>query len=339
MLNLWSESLREAIEQEVVGQRRAVRSVVRTLVRGAAGMADGGRPRGVFLFLGPTGTGKTHLTRVLGRVLHGPGTGIVDLDGTLVSPGQGWAALRQAALALAHQWGSEARPAPVFDTLPNAILVIDRPEEAPSDLNAALLAALDRGQVPLGGGGAVSLANVLVILTSGLCAREIFELSAAHIGFRSRGDNENDEIDEKIFDLCRRAAEAYWGPSFLGRTDAVIVFHRFRADHLPAILEQRLRELAAFLGRRGVVLLVEESARTFLIEKGLKDVRFGARQLDRALRQFLEYPLSDLLLSGGLAGGQLATVRAAASELAIDITPLAGPVPLPADFLASPQTA
>lgn len=322
MLTLWSETLRATIERHVVGQPRAVNAVVRALVRGAAGLADRERPGGVFLFLGPTGSGKSHLPRVLSRLLHRTAnSGFADLDCTQVAAGHGLAALAQVASSLARDPHLRPVPQSVIPTVENAILVVDRPEEAPSDLATAIAAALDRGQVSLESGGAVSLERALIFLTSGLCAREIFELSGAHIGFQSPGGNENDEIDQKIFDLCKRASEAFWGPSFLGRMDAVVVFHRLRSDHFPPIIDRQVAALTELLSLRGVVLVVDESARRFLIEKGIKGVRFGARELARALRRFLEYPLGDRLVSGHLAPGQRVAVRAADGELRFDISP------------------
>jgi hypothetical protein len=103
--------------------------------------------------------------------------------------------------------------------------------------------------------------------------------------------------------------------------DAVVVFHRLRADHLPPIIDRQVAVLTELLAHRRVLLMVDESARHFLIEKGIEGVRFGARQLGRVLRRFLEFPLGDRLVSGHLVAGQRVTVRAEEGELAFDISP------------------
>lgn len=315
---LYSQQFENMLSKEVIGQRRAVKTITRAVVRAMAGLNDPERPMGSFLFLGPVYTGKTEMARALARIFHGSEKNLTivnceDLgehrDVAMVQGGGG-------------PWGQSPQPQPVFRSLigqenvaaPFSIVVLEEVEKAPKAFHNVLIRLFETGKLDLGGGD-ISLCNCLVILTSQLCTKEIVEISKESIGFQPAGIVENDKIDEKIYNVCISTVEDYFSPSFLGRLDRVLIFHRLKPEHIPFLLEKELFAFREKLISLGIGVVLDSSAKQFLIEKGLKDLRYGAMKLKRALKKYLEFPVADLLASKKLERGQFITVTAAAGNL------------------------
>jgi len=290
---MFSDMLKRQLEQEVVGQPRAVDRLVRAVTLARSGIPRQG-PLGIFLFMGPSGTGKTHLARVLTRTLHGEESRLVVADMASGIESSPWASIiGQIAPLFALPGPTPAAPAAAP---PMSVVLLEQLEKARPEVVRRLAMVLETGQFLLPDRRRASLHNTFVIMTSNLCERQI--LDEGHgIGFRADSD-ENER--RRVFEACFDAASKQWGADFLGRLDDFIIFHRLDEASLEAILDRHLERLTAFLAARGIGLEVLGPARRFLLGKGSQDARCGARLLVRAVTWHLEFPIADLLASGRL---------------------------------------
>jgi len=223
------------------------------------------------------------------------------------SPGDPWLAL---VSQLAPAFGASGpTPGPPVEPRPLAILLVECFDRGPQELYRGLAAALETGQLVLPGGRAGSLRNGLIFLTTGLCAREILD-EAPRIGFSGTPEDEDrDGVADRVYEQCVEQAEKHFGADLVGQLDQVIVFRRLEERHLPAILDRRLERVNRWLGPRGFRCEVRPCARAFLIERGKANLRMGSRDLVRAHRALVEFPLSDLIVSGRVPPGALVVVE------------------------------
>ena len=299
--HLYSDVIRSALEREIAGQRRAVNSVVRGVTRAVGGLVPREGPLCAYMFMGPTGTGKTHLVRTLAQTLHGDERGLVVADCTHFAQGDPWLAfVRQLApLFVVPRMGSKWA---VLDTPPLSIILVEYLERGRPEVAKALTAALETGHLTLPEGRQGSLRNCLVFITSSLCSREILEQGPG-IGFAgSQGEEAEDNL-QRLYKLCSSAAQEQFGGDLLGRLDGLITFDRLQEDHLSEILDRLVRAMNGWLARRGFCCELLSESRAFLLERGRADLRLGARDLVRAHRRFVEFPVADLLISGRIPTG------------------------------------
>lgn len=278
-----------------------MRTLTRTLTVALAGLVPGDEPMGRYLFLGPSGTGKTHLARVLAQLLHGDGARPIVFDCHQAGENECFAALgRQLA---PHVRQSAEREDPLARLPDRSVLVVEHLESASREFCHALMGAGEAGGIPLPDGNAVSLRGTLLLLTSGLCAREIYGNDTKEIGFAPGSADLEDGEKARIYQACASAAEKHWGARLLGHLDDLIVFHRLRGAHLPRIVGILLDDLnRGFDGRLTISLRPE--AVDFLVERGRKWPEHGAWFLVKIFRRFVVFPLADLLASrpGGARG-------------------------------------
>ncbi|GEM_PF-1117134 len=296
-----SRRIKAALEREVVGQPRAVNSLVRAITRTLGGFAEERGPLGVYLFMGPSGTGKTHIVRSLAQLLGFNGERLAVADCTQASTVEDWS--RQMAPLFRHQDEASPTAPPTPDNI--SILLIERLERGRPEMVRALMAAIETGYLLLPDGQRGCLSRCLVILTSNLCSKEILEAGHRGIGFSHSHEDEEESENARIFQICHSAAERQWDRDLLGRFDDIVIFHRLSEDHLPLILDRQLAILNRRLAHRGWRCETSEEAREFLLERGGRDLRQGARPLIRAFRRFLEYPVADLAASGRLEYGEI----------------------------------
>jgi ATP-dependent Clp protease ATP-binding subunit ClpC len=307
-----SQQLQYALEREVVGQKRAVHAMVRTVSLGWSGLASHDQPLGVYLFVGPSGTGKSHLARSLTHLLHGPDRHLAVADCVQLGGRNEWASLvRQLEphfrLAVPGLGGQ------VLAMEPLSVLLVERLERAKPEFVQALVTAIETGYLGLSDGKTASLKHCIVVMTSGLCAREIYDAGRQEIGFSGGSDLAETE-KAKVYQLCAQAAEKLWGKEVMAHLDDLIVFHRLRERHLPFILRRLLVELNHRIGARGLTCELEPTAAAFLLERGVRFLRHGGWALLKAFRRFVTFPVADLVNSRKLAAGDRVVVSRETDE-------------------------
>jgi ATP-dependent Clp protease ATP-binding subunit ClpA len=308
---VFSDLIKSTLERDVVGQTRAVDSVVHGVTRMASGVTPRERDFCCYLFVGPTGTGKTHLIRTLARILHGDEQHMVVADCTPVVRGDPWNTFVSQLAPLFAPSSAGGRWGGALEAPPLSIIRVESLERAPEEVCKALAVALDTGRIMLPEGRSSSLRNCLLFLTTGLCSREILD-EAPRIGFA--GSPEEDTEEERIRAVCFEQAAKSFGPDLVGRLDGLVVFHRLQDEHLATILDRRFERLRQWLSNRGSGCRMEPAARAFLLERGRGDLRRGATDLIRAHREFIEFPVADLLISGRIPLGGLLGVDRRAGE-------------------------
>lgn len=329
---MFSDAVKSALEAEVAGQPRAIASLVQGVTRAVSGLVPQEGPLCAYMFMGPSGTGKTHLVQTLAKTLHGDPRRLIVADCTHFVHGDPWLAfVSQLAPMFSNghdpgAWGSGCpllpggTPAPrkwaVAECPPLSIILVEYLERGRAEIVKSLAVALETGRVMLPEGRQGSLRNCIIVLTTGLCAREILE-EGHRIGFAGSADEEE---RDKIFKTCYAEAQKHYGTDLLARLDDFIVFHRLREDHLSDILSRLVRGLNRWLGGRGSRCELTSAARDFLLERGRRHLQMGARELLRAHRRFLEFPLGDLTISGGVPPGGLILVDHGGEEKNLHFT-------------------
>jgi ATP-dependent Clp protease ATP-binding subunit ClpA len=294
---MFSERLREALTEEVVGQPRAIQSVVRSVTRLSSGLTPLERTWCAHLFLGPPGTGRAHLARTLARHLHG-----ADVVHTVCCNSG-----RQADPWLSFVQQLE----PLFSTQelhlltrggPPQILLVQDLEFAHKELFPLLARLLETGKVALPGRREGRLHNCMIFLISGLCSDKILETN--EIGFAgSTFPDDGGGLSGSIVRTCSAEAERSFGLELLAQLDDFVVFQRLEQEHLERVLRGHFARLNRWFAGRGVRCELLPRASAFLLERGSLQRLLGARDLISIHRREVEFPLADLLISGRLEGG------------------------------------
>lgn len=317
-----SLEIRCALEREVVGQPRPVHTIVRTLTVSLAGLAHPASPLGIYLFVGPTGTGKTHLARSVAKLLHGDPRRLAVLDCIQIGGSDDWAALTRQ-LAPYFQYPASGRGEAVASMGPLSVLLIEHLECARPDLVQALLTAFESGYLMLPDGRCGSLAGCLVLVTSSLCAREIYDAGRQEMGFSPAREMLETE-KARIYQSVCAAAEKLWGADFLGHLDDLLVFHRLQEGDLPFVLRRLIRQINERLAPRRISCDLEPDAASFLLARGAAFLRNGAWTLVRVVRRFVLFPIADLAHAGGLPPeSRIRVVKDVEDRLRFDVLSLA----------------
>jgi ATP-dependent Clp protease ATP-binding subunit ClpB len=292
--------LEETLQRRVVGQDEAVKAVADAVRRSRAGLADPDRPLGSFLFLGPTGVGKTELARTLAEFLFDDERAMVRLDmgeygekhtvSRLVGAPPGYVGYEEG--------GQLTEP---VRRRPYSVVLLDEVEKAHPEVFNALLQVLDDGRLTDGQGHTVDFRNTVVIMTSNLGSQFLLDESM-----------EESTIRQRVMD----AVHAHFRPEFLNRLDEILIFHRLGREQLRTIVDVQLERVRARFAQRELDLEVTDAARDWLAGRGYDPV-FGARPLKRVLRKELEDKVALALLDGGVTEGQTVKVDAAGDELSI----------------------
>ncbi len=284
--------MEEVIGKRVIGQSDAVRAVSTAVRRSRAGLQDPNRPLGSFLFLGPTGVGKTELTKALAEFLFDDASAMVRIDMSEFMEKHAVARLIGAPPGyVGYEEGGVLTEA--VRRRPYQVVLFDEVEKAHGDVFNVLLQVLDDGRLTDGQGRTVDFSNTLIILTSNLGSQYLANL----------GDGEDvASVEPQVMDVVR----AHFRPEFLNRLDEIILFHRLAADHMAPIVDIQVARLGKLLADRKVTVELSESAKAWLGRVGYDPV-YGARPLKRAVQRYLQDPLADLILRGEVKDG--ATVR------------------------------
>jgi len=285
--------LEDELREQVVGQDFATEVVAKALRRSRADLKDPRRPIGSFMFLGPTGVGKTHLAKVLSERIFGDQESLIQIDmseymekhavSRMIGSPPGY---------VGHDEGGQLTEA--IRRKPYAVILFDEIEKAHPDVAQVLLQILEDGRLTDSLGRKVDFRNTILIMTSNVGA-EILQRNTS-LGF-SVGDAEQDF--EKIKDKIMDEAKKVFKPEFLNRLTEIVIFRQLLKEHLGSIVELELNKVSERLKERKLKLDVTDEAKEFLIEHGY-DNKLGARPLRRAVEKYLEDNLAEALLSGDL---------------------------------------
>ncbi|HLJ97014.1 MAG TPA: ATP-dependent chaperone ClpB, partial [Gemmataceae bacterium] len=288
--------LEEELHRRVIGQDEAVSAVAEAVIRARSGLKDPNRPIGSFIFLGPTGVGKTELARALAEFLFDDERAIVRIDMSEYQEKHTVSRLIGAPPGyVGFEEGGQLTEA--VRRRPYCVILFDEIEKAHHDVFNVLLQILDDGRLTDGQGRTVDFKNTIVIMTSNIGSHRILEYRG---GFE--GPN-YERMKEAVLEEMRR----HFRPEFLNRVDEIIVFHALTEEHLKAIVEIQLQRLRARLAERHIQLELDDQARTHLVRAGY-DPNYGARPLKRALQKEIESTLGRLLLQGQIRDGQTVVV-------------------------------
>ena len=281
--------LEDELHRRVVGQDEAVDAVAQAVRRARAGLADPGRPNGSFLFLGPTGVGKTELCRALAEALFDSEDAMVRIDMSEYMEKHAVARLIGAPPGyVGYEEGGQLTER--VRRRPYSLVLLDEIEKAHADVFNILLQVLDDGRLTDGHGRTVDFRNTVLVMTSNLGSDAIQTLASEGL---------DDDIHDAVMDVVGRS----FRPEFVNRIDDVVVFKSLKKDDMAAIAEIQLARLRARLADQDLGLIVDDKAMAALVEQGYDPV-FGARPLKRAIQHALENPLSMALLEGRYAPGQ-----------------------------------
>jgi ATP-dependent Clp protease ATP-binding subunit ClpB len=287
-------AMEKVLGERVVGQREAVEAVATAVRRARAGLQDPNRPIGSFIFLGPTGVGKTELTKALAGFLFDDDTALVRLDMSEYMEKHSVARLIGAPPGyVGYEEGGALTEA--VRRRPYQVVLFDEVEKAHPDVFNVLLQVLDDGRLTDGQGRTVDFRNTLLIMTS--------NLGSEYLVNQSEGDD-TDVVREEVMGVVR----SHFRPEFLNRIDEIILFHRLKRSEMGAIVDIQLKRLQKLLDERKITLDVEPEARDWLADKGY-DPAYGARPLKRVIQKAVQDRLAEQLLSGLIHDGEAVPVE------------------------------
>jgi len=306
------EDLTSVLSQRVVGQPNATRVIVPYIQMFQAGLAPEGRPVGVFLLLGPTGTGKTKTVEALAEVLHGSEKNVLKVDcgefqmehevAKLIGAPPGYLGHRETQPMLTQQ----KLNAVTSEKCSLSLVLFDEIEKAAPSMTRLLLGVLDKGILRLGDNSSVNFEKSLVFLTSNLGAREMLKEINPDFGFQSAQGGERPDLTGKLQAIGLVAVRKRFSPEFVNRIDCIITYQPLTPEALSAILDHQIADLQNHvntrLGNRSFTLEVPVEARQFLLQKGTSP-EYGARELNRTIHRFLTQPLATMVASNQVNPG------------------------------------
>ncbi|MBQ6318289.1 MAG: ATP-dependent Clp protease ATP-binding subunit [Lachnospiraceae bacterium] len=302
--------LEKELSASVIGQDEAVGAVSRAIKRGRVGLKEAGRPIGSFLFLGPTGVGKTELSKTLARVLFGTENALIRVDmseymekhtvSKMIGSPPGYVGYEEGG-----QLSEKVRRNPY------SVILFDEIEKAHPDVFNILLQVLDDGHITDSGGRKVSFKNTIIIMTSNAGANRIID--PKKLGFITQTDEKSDH--DRMKSGVMEEVKNTFKPEFINRIDEIVVFRTLNDDDLKKIVSLQAKDLCArALEARGIKLHITDSAKKLVAEKG-NDKKFGARPIRRAIQTMLEDPLSIEILEGKFKEGDDVTIAAKGGKI------------------------
>ncbi|MFV0415285.1 MAG: ATP-dependent Clp protease ATP-binding subunit [Chthoniobacterales bacterium] len=301
------------LRSRVIGQDEAVTAISKALRRSRADLKDPKRPIGSFVFLGPTGVGKTFLARTLAEYMFGDGDAIIQIDmseymekftaSRLIGSPPGY---------VGHEEGGQLSEA--VRRRPYSVVLFDEIEKAHPDVMHLLLQILEEGKVTDSLGRKIDFRNTIIIMTSNVGAELIKKQTSLGFGAPAL-DDDYDTMREKIMEETKRVFK----PEFLNRLDDIIVFHTLSKDNLMEIVSLEVDKLIERIKAKDVHLQLDQSAKDFLIEKGY-DPNYGARPMRRTVEKYLEDPMAEEILRGDVKTGDVVLVRLEDGKLIFSVT-------------------
>ena len=288
------------LQGKVIGQDDAIQRIARSIKRNRAGLKDPNKPIGSFIFLGPTGVGKTQLAKVLARFMFDSEEALIRIDMSeymekfavtrLIGAPPGYVGYEEGG-----QLTEKVRRRPY------SIVLLDEIEKAHPDVFNLLLQALDDGQMTDSLGRRIDFRNTIIIMTSNIGARQLADFGTG-VGFGTQAKLSNEEANRDS--VIQTALKRAFSPEFLNRIDDVILFQSLKREHIHQIIDLELGSLIRRMEDLGYGVEVTDRAKDFLVDKGY-DEKFGARPLKRAIQKFLEDPIAEEIINGNVAEGDL----------------------------------
>lgn len=291
-------TMEERLGQRVIGQDEALEAVANAVRRARAGLQDPNRPVGSFIFLGPTGVGKTETARALAEFLFDDERAMIRLDMSEYMEKHAVARMIGAPPGyVGYDEGGQLTEA--VRRRPYSVVLFDEIEKAHSDVFNVLLQILDDGRLTDSKGRTVDFKNAVLIMTSNLGSREIQSVS---------------DDEKQVHEAVTQVLQEHFKPEFLNRIDDIVIFHRLSREQISQIIDVQLERLRHMLHERNIEIVLDDSAKDLLSREGY-DPNFGARPLKRAIQTLIQNPLAMKLLRGEIVPGQTVTVSARNDEM------------------------
>lgn len=311
--------LEKHLSKYIIGQDEAVEKVARAIRRSRSGVASSRRPIGSFVFMGPTGVGKTELARVLAREVFGSDDALIKIDMSEFGEKHTTSRLLGAPAGyVGYEDGGKLTDK--VRRQPYSVVLFDEIEKAHRDVFQLLLQLLEDGKLTDAKGKTVDFSNTIIILTSNLGADKMMKESS--LGFHASGEaSDKARLDEAHAENAAAAEEALsrmMRPELINRFDSIVTFRALTPKEIGHIFDNLINELGDRLTRKGIQLVVKPSAKKLLIEKGYSE-KFGARPLRRAIQDELEHQIADGILSGEYEKGSVLAVGAKKGIIVIDV--------------------
>jgi len=311
-------NLEAHLEKHLIGQREAVEKVSRAIRRSRSGVASSKRPIGSFVFMGPTGVGKTELARVLAREVFGSEDSLIKIDMSEFSERHSTSRLVGAPAGyVGYEDGGQLTDK--IRRQPYSVVLFDEIEKANSEVFHMLLQILEDGKLTDAKGRMVDFSNAVIILTSNLGAQQMMKESS--LGFRVSTKKQETHLDELHAEnavSAQKELEKFMRPELINRFDAIVTFRALTPKQVGKIFENLLSELQDRLVHKGVHLVVAAAAKRLILKEGY-DEKFGARPLRRAMQDLLEHKIADGILSGEYEKGTVLKVTAQKGKLVINV--------------------
>ena len=291
-------SMSDDIQKQVIGQDQAVIKLSKAIQRTRAGLKDPNRPIGSFIFLGPTGVGKTELAKSLARYLFDSADSLIRIDmsefmekfavSRLVGAPPGYVGYEEGGMLTEK-----------VRRKPYSVILFDEIEKAHPDVFNILLQVLDEGYITDSLGRKIDFRNTIIIMTSNIGSRQLKDFGAG-VGFGTAAKSVSNETHTKS--VVENALKRFFSPEFLNRIDDVIVFNQLEKESIEKILDLGIEKLVKRIEGVGFKISLKQPAKDFLVEKGY-DREFGARPLSRAIQKYLEDPIAEEILKSNIANG------------------------------------
>lgn len=314
--------MEDELKGKVVGQDGAVKKVVRAIQRNRAGLKDPNKPIGSFIFLGPTGVGKTQLAKIISQYLFDRDDALIRIDmseymekfavSRLVGAPPGYVGYEEGG-----QLTEQVR------THPYSVVLLDEIEKAHPDVFNLLLQVLDDGHLTDSLGRKIDFKNTIIIMTSNIGSRQLKDFGRG-VGFNTTAKSEQgDSLDKGVIENALRKTFA---PEFLNRIDDVIIFNSLDKENMHSIIDIELEGIYKRIEKLGYTIKITKEAKDFIVSKGF-DAQYGARPLKRAIQKYLEDPLAEEIIKSGVSEGDTVAVDydKAKDELKIKVTKAKAP--------------
>ncbi len=290
--------MEDELGMSVVGQKASIEAISRAIRRNRSGIKDPRRPIGTFLFLGPTGVGKTYLAKELARYLFDSDKSFIRVDMSEYMEGHSISRLIGSPPGYVG-YGEGGQLTEQVRRHPYSVVLFDELEKAAHEVYNLLLQVLDEGVLTDGNGRRVDFTNTIIIMTSNVGSRELRAFGDG-VGYMTRSKSEGSE--ESRQQLVRRALDRQFPPEFLNRVDELVFFRELTMTDMPRILDVHMRQMVERLRDQGLTLRLTPRAKEYILEQGYNP-QYGARPLKRAVQRNVEDPVAELLLRGELQAG------------------------------------